>query len=52
MSHITSEKVSDYKSLEIAQNRSITVLFAAEHEYDRLRCHISSMSYEYKSPEK
>ena len=44
--------VSNYKILKIAQNRSIKVLFAAEHEYDTLRYHISSMSQEYESFEK
>ena len=33
------------KFLEIAQNRYISVVFDAEHEYDTLRCHISSMSH-------
>ena len=53
MSHITPEKrVSDYKILVIAQNWSIKVICAAEHEYDTLTYHISSMSHEYESPEK
>ena len=38
------------QKIKIAQNRLPEILFDAEHEYDTLMCHISSLSHDI--PEK